>query len=568
MQAEFPRELEAKYTLAKHEDVQALIDTPKLPDGFSVGDSRVVAVADVYVDTRDIRLLRHGYTLRIRRQAGKHRLTLKSLENLHGGHIQDRLEIEEPVAADSPGRLIPDQQDWHEAIRRVVEAIAGKKPKLRPICHIRQTRHKQWIHDRASDSPVVELSIDQVAVSEDDVVESVITGEVKDEEESNWTTPVGNHGSVQFLEIELELVDLNEEAKFRTLLQWLESCVELSPIHTSKLVSGLRAIAARPLSAEGDGSIEAYNAGLGIQPQMQMADACRLIWRQQMTEMVLNESGVRADQDIEYVHDMRVATRRARAAHVLFGEDLKQKQVRRHVKFFKKTARSLGDVRDLDVALRKLKEYRKRLPKEERGALKPAAKHWQRERRKRLSDLCRWLDTDAYAEEIIKLDKFCRTPGPETEQQAATAGEPPPLVQVRHVLPGRILARFEAVRRYEVVFAQTDQVPLETLHALRIDCKYLRYVLEFSQDLLGPAGEALIMQLKTLQNMLGDLNDADVARTMLLDLPKAIRNEGISAYIREQETISDSIRSHIPDSFVTFVTLENRLLLMTALAHL
>ncbi len=181
------------------------------------------------------------------------------------------------------------------------------------------------------------------------------------------------------MEIELELLDLEEEAQFRTILQWLEASVELAPVHTSKLVSGLRAIAARPPGAADDESIKAHGARLGIQPEMQMADACRLIWRQQMTEIKLNESGVRADQDIEYVHDMRVATRRARAAHVLFGEDLRQKQVRRHVKFFKKTARSLGAVRDLDVALHKLERYRKHLPKEERGALKPAAKHWQQE---------------------------------------------------------------------------------------------------------------------------------------------------------------------------------------------
>ncbi len=132
MQAEIPRELEAKYTIARQEELQALIDAPELPDGFSVHDSRVITVDDVYVDTLDTRLLRHGYTLRIRRQADKHLLTLKSLENLHGGHIQDRMEIEEPVATDSPAGRMPNQQEWPEAIRRIVIAIAGEEPPVAP----------------------------------------------------------------------------------------------------------------------------------------------------------------------------------------------------------------------------------------------------------------------------------------------------------------------------------------------------------------------------------------------------------------------------------------------------
>ncbi len=185
-----------------------------------------------------------------------------------------------------------------------------------------------------------------------------------------------------------------------------------------------------------------------------------------------------------------------------------------------------------------------------------------------MANLCRWLDTDSYAREIIELDKFCRTPGLETIDQTATACEPPALVQVRHVLPSRILARFEAVRRYEVVFAQTEQATLEILHALRIDCKYLRYVLEFTRELLGPEGGVLIAQLKDLQDVLGDLNDADVARDMLLDLPKSMRNEAITAYVREQEAISNSLRDRVPASFTAFIDFENRHLLMAALAHL
>ena len=64
----------------------------------------------------------------------------------------------------------------------------------------------------------------------------------------------------------------------------------------------------------------------------------------------------------------------------------------------------------------------------------------------------------------------------------------------------------------------TGAVHFETLHALRIDCKYLRYNLEFLRHLLGAEGEQLIAPLIALQDVLGELNDAVVSQ-QLLNMP-------------------------------------------------
>jgi CHAD domain-containing protein len=53
------------------------------------------------------------------------------------------------------------------------------------------------------------------------------------------------------------------------------------------------------------------------------------------------------------------------------------------------------------------------------------------------------------------------------------------------------------------------------LHALRIECKRLRYSLEFFREVLGPQAKDVIAEVVQLQDHLGDLNDADVANTML-----------------------------------------------------
>jgi CHAD domain-containing protein len=58
---------------------------------------------------------------------------------------------------------------------------------------------------------------------------------------------------------------------------------------------------------------------------------------------------------------------------------------------------------------------------------------------------------------------------------------------------------------------------MATLHAWRIDCKYLRYTLEYFQSLLGPDASWLIGEVIAVQDHLGDMQDAEVAKEILGD---------------------------------------------------
>jgi len=62
---------------------------------------------------------------------------------------------------------------------------------------------------------------------------------------------------------------------------------------------------------------------------------------------------------------------------------------------------------------------------------------------------------------------------------------------------------------------------VEQLHALRIAAKRLRYTLELFSDVFGQPGEALIDQVKAVQEDLGEIHDHDVR----LDLVAAELNE-------------------------------------------
>jgi len=327
-------------------------------------------------------------------------------------------------------------------------------------------------------------------------------------------------------------------------------------------------------SANGD----EFNTETGIQPTMLVTAACRLSWQQQLFEMLRNEAGVRYSQDIEYVHEMRVAIRRARAAFKLYGDYFPRKVLRPYRKILQRTGRRLGAVRDLDVMLAKAKRAKKQ--KKDTTAQSALLATWEAQQTAARQELLTWLDSAVYCTFIADFQAFCRTAQP-THLAREKPGAAPPLVEVRHVVPSLLMARFANVRRYETLFAGSASVPHETIHALRIDCKYLRYSLEFVRHLLGEEGEPLIQHLKQLQDLLGDLNDAAVAMARLrascggaIQGSKAKGNKGseeaaaATAYFQQQQSLLDRLTQEVPVALADFVAHATRQELALAIAHL
>ena len=71
--------------------------------------------------------------------------------------------------------------------------------------------------------------------------------------------------------------------------------------------------------------------------------------------------GVKAAQDIEYLHRLRVASRRLRAALPLLSGCYPEKKFQKWTAEIKRMAGMLGEARDLDVQIEFLKKYRKQL---------------------------------------------------------------------------------------------------------------------------------------------------------------------------------------------------------------
>ncbi len=293
----------------------------------------------------------------------------------------------------------------------------------------------------------------------------------------------------------------------------------------------------------------------GVLPDDAMSEAGRKVLRFHFERMLEHEPGTRLGEDIEELHDMRVATRRMRSAFDVFSPYFDPGALQPFLKGLRRTGCALGGVRDLDVFMEKAQRYRNTLPEEEQSSLAPLLTDWKEQREAKRAQMLEYLDGKRYERFVRDFGEFLLTEG--VGALPVPADKPVPH-QVSHLVSSLIYDRYQVVRGYETVL---DGAPIETLHALRIDCKRLRYSLEFFREVLGPEVEDTIKEIVIMQDHLGDLNDADVACSLLVGFlagwARAERRErinvsGVTRYlVAKQNDLRELIES-FPEAWRRF----------------
>lgn len=248
---------------------------------------------------------------------------------------------------------------------------------------------------------------------------------------------------------------------------------------------------------------------IGILPEDAMSEAGRKVMLFNFARMLSYEEGTRKGEDIEALHDMRVATRRMRASFEVFGEAFERRALKSHLAGLRHTGRLLGAVRDLDVFMEKALQYEGTLPEDQRNVLEYLVHTWQEQREEARKKMIEFFNSPEYFTFKRDFNIFLHTP--EAGRRSLPMDQPVPDL-VREVAPMMIYTRLAAVRCYD---AWLVDAPIERLHALRIEFKKLRYTVEYFREVLGPQVEQVIEELKTIQDHLGDLTDAQVAIDIL-----------------------------------------------------
>jgi CHAD domain-containing protein len=253
----------------------------------------------------------------------------------------------------------------------------------------------------------------------------------------------------------------------------------------------------------------------GLEADDSMTEAARKTFYFHFQRMLYHEPGTRLGEDIEELHDMRVATRRMRSAFWVFGDHLDMEQWKPFLKGLKSTGRALGAVRDLDVFWEKTQHYLDTLPSERQNDLEPLRKVWEVEREKDRASMLVYLDGERFARFKEQFGKFLKKSSVEAMPLFSKKGDPLPH-RLRHVVPVALYQRLADIRAYDEWVTGPD-IPLERLHQLRIAAKRLRYTLEYFEEVLAPETKEVIKEIKGLQDHLGDLQDAVVASNLLRD---------------------------------------------------
>lgn len=257
---------------------------------------------------------------------------------------------------------------------------------------------------------------------------------------------------------------------------------------------------------------------LRLEPDMRADVAAKLILHELLASVRANEAGVRECVDTEFLHDFRVAVRRARSALAQIKGVFPAQTVAGLRGDLAWLGKQTNVARDIDVYLLDYGSYRARLPAALRPHLDPLRDFLARRQQQAYAELARLLNSAAYRRVTQAWQAFADDPPP----PAPTAPEA--------LTPVSSLARKRIARAYRRVMKEggaiTPDSPAEALHALRITCKKLRYLMEFFRSLYPPKSiDKLIKTLKAFQDNLGEFHDLQVQQESLLHFGAEMREE-------------------------------------------
>jgi CHAD domain-containing protein len=435
---------------------------PRVEPG-SVGEHR-----DTYFDSADWRLHLAGWTLRSREQDGRTEATLKSMGSGEDGR-RDRREFTATVDGDSMDTL----RRAHGPVGDRLRALIGSRP-LQPMFEIRTRRRTFPLS--VNGSVVAELALDDTAI------------------------PMGDERPATIQRVEVEVTGDDPRDAAGAFVDELRGACALRPATTSKFEAGLLASGLAPPGPPDLGPTEVTGSA-------SVGELAFAAMRTHFTAFLEHEPGTRLGDDPEEVHDMRVATRRLRAAMSTFRDALpvRVQALRRELKWI---ADALGNVRDLDVQIEQVGEWARELPEEERGALAPITAVLERRRVARRKEMLRALDSRRCARLVASTTGLLQR-GPLRRSAASRAPA---------AIAGPDLVRWRRGKMKKAGAALNPDSPAEDLHRLRIRGKRLRYTLEFLTPVYPKDAPRLAKRLSKMQDVLGLHQDARVAAGFIAGL--------------------------------------------------
>lgn len=444
---------------------------------YRIGRGAGATLDTIYYDTPDLALARRGWALRIRHTGnGALEQTLKIPRK--GGGLQTRGEWNAPLGSEQLDlSLIPDEEPrrWLEAR----EADPGLIPVFRTAF-----RRTAWRMGVAGSE--LELALDEGEILAADRREPI-------------------------LEAELELKQ-GDPAAVITLARELAETIDLHVDPRSKAERGFALFT-------GEGPKPRKGARVTLDPDSTAWESFRAVMGSCLEHLLANEAPIRLTRDIEGVHQLRVAIRRLRAALAVFRPVLDPEASAPIAEDLRALQQRFGPARDWDVFLEEtMTPMLQRLgPGNGLNDLKGES---EGARDASYTDALAVLESATLTDLVLRLEDWLLRPPPREAEDVSV----------------RVLARKVLRQRLRKVRKAVGQGPMtlreDELHALRIEIKKLRYAGEFFRSLYPTKKIGkLLERAATLQDCLGGLNDAVVAKRLMESLPPSGPHAGPAALL-------------------------------------
>lgn len=273
-----------------------------------------------------------------------------------------------------------------------------------------------------------------------------------------------------------------------------------------------------------------------VYPSDPIATAGRKVVLRQMEQFKSRLYGLSEMQDIEYVHEMRVSTRRMRAALKLlknaFSGEVADAKERLSI-----VASALGKVRDSDVFMEFLNDYAMSAPEQDEPWLSRLIRNEARKRAQRYRELIKVMKSPSVRQ--FQMEFHDQLLDENVQRNRLTNAKKKGLKPVALAAP-RILDRGLAkVLKHKgpLEFREAGQ-----LHKLRIACKRLRYAAEFVSEVYPDGLTQVVRRMTKMQDLLGDLHDSDVYMERIEQYMLRSAEKGNPAMIAAMDRLTERLK--------------------------
>jgi len=460
-------EIEAKMLMSRPAQLgEVLEELAELGHRVEKGPSE--SIVDTYFDTPDWLISRAGWAYRCREKGDARTLTLKTLSPGEGA-VFVRDEVDQPLAADVP----PGGQLPSGPVQERLDSIVNGHPR-RELFRVRNRRTCYEIKAAGEAATSIEMAVDRAEI-------------VADREGSE---------PVRFMELELEL-NQGDSSTVSDLARVLGERVGLLDAQLSKFERGLQVVGIeRP---EDMGTLPPVQ----ISRESAMLDVAYAQIARQVSTLELQQPRAWEGIDPRGVHQMRIATRRLRAALRVFRALLPTDAVARFGRELRWLAGVLGDVRDADVYDQHFSAHVATLPEKDVRALTSFQQRMRVVRQAARVRLLEALGGRRYQRLIADLEHFTRA-GPTSGMRRRFGGLTVGYGADRCIREAIV----KMLKRGRRIHAGSTK---EQIHKLRIRGKRLRYLMEFFSELYCDELRRPLGACKRLQDVLGEYHDDVVA---------------------------------------------------------